>query len=180
MLLKVSPCYIYDISKRTRSDWLWAPYFLNYFVSELFYRDGPFIKNVFFLLRYEENVIYSKLVNSPFKYAFYFSRNISTTQLIWISCVKSKIFAIRTNFCFNEIVLSASIQRFITTFHVYRNYPNDKVTLVSNFWSAVKQFYYGDQHLMNEIIDIISFDLTPVFKKIEGETQKWVTAKKSG
>ena len=33
---------------------------------------------------------------------------------------------------------------------------------------------------MNEIIDIISFDLTPVFKKIEGETQKWVTAKKSG
>ena len=58
------------------------PIIFNYFVSELFYRDGPFIKNVFFLLRHEENVIYSKLVNSPFKYAFYFSRSISTTQLI--------------------------------------------------------------------------------------------------
>ena len=57
------------------------PIIFNYFVSELFYRDEPLIK-CFFLLRQEENVIYSKLVNSPFKYAFYFSRNISTTQLI--------------------------------------------------------------------------------------------------
>ena len=30
----------------TRSDWLCAPSFLNYFESELFYQDEPFIKNV--------------------------------------------------------------------------------------------------------------------------------------
>ena len=37
--------YIYDIYNSTRSEWLWAPYFLNCFESELLYRDGPFIKN---------------------------------------------------------------------------------------------------------------------------------------
>ena len=46
MVLKVDPCYIYNIYKSTQSDWLWASYFLEYFESELFYRDGPFIKNV--------------------------------------------------------------------------------------------------------------------------------------
>ena len=66
MVLKVSPCYIYNIYNSTRSDWLWAPYFLNYFESELFYRYGPFIKHVL-LLRHEKNVIYSKMVNNPFK-----------------------------------------------------------------------------------------------------------------
>ena len=45
MVLKVSPCYI----NSTRSDWLWAPYFLNYFESELFYRDGPITKSVSFV-----------------------------------------------------------------------------------------------------------------------------------
>ena len=45
---KVSPFYIYDIYNSTRSDWLCAPYFLNYFESEWFYRDEPFIKNVSF------------------------------------------------------------------------------------------------------------------------------------
>ena len=47
MVLKVSPCYIYNIYNSTRSDWLWAPYFLNYFESELFYWDGPFTKSFF-------------------------------------------------------------------------------------------------------------------------------------
>jgi len=49
----------------TGSDWLWAPYFLNYFESELFYRDGPFTKNVSFVGA-RKKVIYSKLVNIPF------------------------------------------------------------------------------------------------------------------
>jgi len=61
---KVSPCYIYDIYNSTRSDWLCAPFFLNYFEPEWFYRDEPFIKYVYF----EKNVIYSKLVNNPFKH----------------------------------------------------------------------------------------------------------------
>ena len=55
--------YVYN---STRSDWLWAPYFLNYFKSELFYRDGPFTKNVSFVGA-RKNVIFSKLVNNPFK-----------------------------------------------------------------------------------------------------------------
>ena len=49
MVLKVSPCYVYDIYNSTRSDWLWLPSFLNYFESELFYRDAPFTKNVSFV-----------------------------------------------------------------------------------------------------------------------------------
>ena len=40
--------------------------FLNFFESELFYRNGPQIK-MFLLLRHENNVIYSKLMNNPFK-----------------------------------------------------------------------------------------------------------------
>ena len=40
---------MYYIYNSTQSDWLWAPYFLNYFESDLFYRDGPFIKNVSFV-----------------------------------------------------------------------------------------------------------------------------------
>ena len=44
MVHKVSPCYIYNIFNSTQSDWLWAPYFLNYFESKLFYRDAPFIE----------------------------------------------------------------------------------------------------------------------------------------
>ena len=39
---------------------------LNYFESELFYRDGPFIKNVS-SVGTRKNVMYSKLVNNPFK-----------------------------------------------------------------------------------------------------------------
>ena len=48
-VLKVSPFYIYNVYNSTRSDWLWAQYFLDYFESELFYRDEPFIKNVSFV-----------------------------------------------------------------------------------------------------------------------------------
>ena len=47
-VLKVSPteyCYIYYVYN---TDWLCAPFFLNYFESEWFYRDEPFIKNVSF------------------------------------------------------------------------------------------------------------------------------------
>ena len=54
MVLKVSPSYIYDTHNKTD-------------LSELFYRDGPFIKN-FSLLRHEKCVKYSKLVNNPFKF----------------------------------------------------------------------------------------------------------------
>ena len=39
---------MYNVYNSTRSDWIWALYFLNYFESELFYRDEPFIKNVSF------------------------------------------------------------------------------------------------------------------------------------
>ena len=35
--------YIYN------TDWLWAPYFLNYFGSEMFYWDEPLKKNIFFV-----------------------------------------------------------------------------------------------------------------------------------
>ena len=55
-------CYVYYIYN---TDWLWAPYFLNYFNSELFYRDGPIIKNVSFV-ETQKNGTYSKLVNNPF------------------------------------------------------------------------------------------------------------------
>ena len=41
--------------------------FLDYFESELYYRDGPPIK-MFLLLGHEKNVIYLKLVNNPFKH----------------------------------------------------------------------------------------------------------------
>ena len=64
-MVKVSTCYIYNIYNSTLSDWLWASYFLNYFESELFYRDGP-VKKTLLLLRHERNIIYSKLVNNPF------------------------------------------------------------------------------------------------------------------
>ena len=40
---------IYNIYNSDWADWLWALYFLNCFESELFYRDGPFIKNVCFV-----------------------------------------------------------------------------------------------------------------------------------
>ena len=66
MVVKVSPCYIYNIYSSTRSKWLWALYFLNYFEWELFYRDGTFIKKDF-LLRHEKNGIYSKLLSNPFE-----------------------------------------------------------------------------------------------------------------
>ena len=46
--------YIHNLCNSTWSDWLWAPCFLNYFESELFNRDGPFLKNVFFLLRHKK------------------------------------------------------------------------------------------------------------------------------
>jgi len=70
MVLKVSLCYIYiidNIYNSTRSDWLWSPCFLNYFESELFCRDGPFLKNVSFVETLKICYIYSKLVNNPFK-----------------------------------------------------------------------------------------------------------------
>ena len=60
-----SVLYIYSIYNSTWSVWLWAPYFLNYFESELFYRD-PFMKNVSFV-KTRKNDIYSKLVNNLFK-----------------------------------------------------------------------------------------------------------------
>ena len=43
--------------------------FFNCFESALYYRDGPFIKNVSFV-ETRKNVIYSKLVNNPFNYPF--------------------------------------------------------------------------------------------------------------
>ena len=66
-VLKVSLtkyCYIHCIYN---TDWLWAPYFLNYFESELFYRDGPFIKNISSAETRQNFYIYSKLVNNRFK-----------------------------------------------------------------------------------------------------------------
>ena len=64
-MFKVSPteyCYIYHIYIG-RTDF--EHHFLNYFESELFYRDGPFLKNVVFVET--RKLIYSKLVNNPFK-----------------------------------------------------------------------------------------------------------------
>ena len=61
-----SVLYIYNVYISTRSDVLGALYFLDYFESELFYRVRPFIKNVSFV-ETQKNVIYSKLVNNPFK-----------------------------------------------------------------------------------------------------------------
>ena len=58
--------YIYNIYNSTRSGWLWTPYFLNYFESELFYRAEPLIKNVSFVGA-RKNVSYSKLVSNPFR-----------------------------------------------------------------------------------------------------------------
>ena len=46
IVLKVSPCCIYNMYNSTRLDWLWASYFLNYFEAVFFHRDGPFIKNI--------------------------------------------------------------------------------------------------------------------------------------
>ena len=66
-MLKVSLCYLYNIYISTRSDWLWVPYILNYFEPELFWQDGPFIKNIS-SVETRKNVIYSKLGNNPFKY----------------------------------------------------------------------------------------------------------------
>ena len=60
--------YIYNIYNSTRSDWLWAPYFLNYFELELFYRNEPLMKNVSFV-ETQKNVLNSKLVNNLFKCA---------------------------------------------------------------------------------------------------------------
>ena len=41
--------------------------FINYFESELFYRDGHLINNVCFHKTRKKNVIHSNLVNNPFK-----------------------------------------------------------------------------------------------------------------
>ena len=63
-MLKVSPtayCYNIYIIYTT-----WTDFFLNHFESELFHRDVLFIKNVSFV-ETRKNVIYSKLVNNPFK-----------------------------------------------------------------------------------------------------------------
>ena len=78
---KVSPteyCYIYHIYNTDR---LCAPFFLNYFESEWFYRDGPFTKNIFFGGA-RKNVIYSKLVNNPFKAGW-----VSLDGVWWVRCV---------------------------------------------------------------------------------------------
>ena len=83
MVLKVSPCYIYNIYNSTRSDWLWAPYFLNYFELELFDRDGTFIKNVSFV-ETRKNVVYLKLVNNPFKYYCVYRLFASTMIVICV------------------------------------------------------------------------------------------------
>ena len=45
---KVSPTEYYYIYYIYNTDWLCAPFFLNYFESEWFYRDEPFTKNVSF------------------------------------------------------------------------------------------------------------------------------------
>ena len=89
--VRVIYVYIYNIYSSTRSDRLCAPSFLNYFESEWFYRDGPFTKNVSFGGA-RKNVIYSKLVNNPFKCkltswnVLYLQNNsnFSTTQTISI------------------------------------------------------------------------------------------------
>lgn len=51
---------------------LWAPYFLKHFQSEFFFRDGPIIKIVY-LIKTQNNFIYSKLMNNPFKLGAQFS-----------------------------------------------------------------------------------------------------------
>ena len=60
-MLKVSPYYIYIMYRTVlgRTDFVQSE-------SEWFYRDGPFTNNVSFG-GHEKNVIYSKLVNNPFK-----------------------------------------------------------------------------------------------------------------
>ena len=45
---KVTPTEDYYIYYIYNTDWLCAPFFLNYFESEWFYRDEPFIKYVSF------------------------------------------------------------------------------------------------------------------------------------
>jgi len=53
--------YVYN------TDWLWAPYFHNYFESELFFLKWAFHKECFFHWEAKKIVIYSELVNNPFK-----------------------------------------------------------------------------------------------------------------
>ena len=80
-------------------DWLWAPFFLNYFEPELFYRNVPFIKKCFFCWD-TKKLIYSKLVSNPFKYwninklwlqskRMYIKKN--NKIMLWISCFFIKI-----------------------------------------------------------------------------------------
>ena len=65
-----------------------STYFLNYFYSELFYRVGIFIKIVSFV-ETQKNVIYSKLLNNPFKSTLndtiIFLNEVLIERLIFIS-----------------------------------------------------------------------------------------------
>ena len=49
------------------SDWLWVSHFLDYFESELYYLDGPFIKKKVSFVGTRKKMLYSKLVNNSIK-----------------------------------------------------------------------------------------------------------------
>ena len=53
-----SQSVLYIIYNSTRSDWLWAPYFLNNFESELFYPDGTYMNNFSFVETQEKCYIF--------------------------------------------------------------------------------------------------------------------------
>ena len=88
-VLKGSPTEYYYIYYIYNTDWLCAPFFLNYFESEWFFRDEPFIKNVSFGGAQKKYYIF-KLVNNPIKeiphkkkHVFYMPRvsNISIEKM---------------------------------------------------------------------------------------------------
>ena len=63
-------------------DWLWAPYFLNYFESELFCQDEPFIKNDSFVETRTKCYIF-KIGEQPFKYTPLFLTPSAREELRW-------------------------------------------------------------------------------------------------
>ena len=78
---KVSPTNYYYIYYICNTDWLCAPFFLNYLESEWFYRDEPFIKNVSFVETWKKC---SKLVNNPFR-SWLVTRVSATRSPIWMT-----------------------------------------------------------------------------------------------
>ena len=67
MVLRVSLCYINKFYNSTQLDWLWAPFFSKLFRFKVILSRWTFHKKCFFSGDTKKNVIYSKIVNNPFK-----------------------------------------------------------------------------------------------------------------